>query len=39
MKESTKAYLVDIYNSISKGVMWYRRNANLYCQSWEIQRG
>ena len=27
------------YSAISKGVMWYRRNANLYRQSWEIQRG
>ena len=28
---------VENNGSISEGVMWYRRNANLYCQSWEIQ--
>ena len=28
-----------VSTAISKGVMWYRRNANLYRQSWEIQRG
>lgn len=27
------------YSVISKGGMWYRRNASLYRQSWEIQRG
>lgn len=25
------------YSAISKGVMWYRRNAGLCCQSWQIQ--
>ena len=24
------------YSAISKGVMWYRRNASLYRQSWKI---
>lgn len=39
-KWTTDTYLLQAAcSAISKGVMWYRRNANLYRQSWEIQRG
>ena len=37
-KWTTDTYLLQAAcSAISKGVMWYRRNANLYRQSWEIQ--
>lgn len=37
-KWTTDTYLLQAACSvISKGVMWYRRNANLYRQSWKIQ--
>ena len=37
-KWTTNTYLPQAaYSAISKGVMWYRRNANLYRQSWKIQ--
>lgn len=39
-KWTTDTFLQQVaYSTISKGVMWYRRNASLYRQSWEIQRG
>lgn len=38
LKWTTDTYLLQAAcSAISKGVMWYRRNANLYRQSWEIQ--